>query len=69
MGDAKKISAKRRERLVRECRVIAQPTRLTLKQYATDFFTRRGCSFDGCFYIPFKIGITEYLVFTKQTAK
>jgi len=36
------------------------------KQYAIDFFCRRGFSFDGDFFISMKPGITQYLVFTKK---
>jgi hypothetical protein len=35
------------------------------KQFAIEFFQRRGCSFDGSFLIPMKPGKTECFVFTK----
>jgi hypothetical protein len=38
---------------------------LMAKQYAIDFFCKRGFSFDGSFFIPMKPGTTECLVFTK----
>jgi hypothetical protein len=38
------------------------------KQYAIDFFSKRGCSFDGSFLVPMKPGKTECMVFTKQSS-
>jgi SAM-dependent methyltransferase len=35
------------------------------KQYAVDFFCKRGFSLDGSFFIPMKPGKTECFVFTK----
>jgi SAM-dependent methyltransferase len=37
------------------------------KQFAIDFFQRRGCSCDGSFLVPMEPGKTECFVFTKQT--
>jgi hypothetical protein len=36
------------------------------KQYAIDFFGKRGFSFEGSFIIPMEPGKTECMVFTKQ---
>lgn len=38
------------------------------KQYVLDFFSKRGFSLDGSFFIPMEPGITEYLVFTYRSS-
>jgi len=35
------------------------------KQFAVNFFCRRGCVFDGSFFIPMLPGITQYFIFTR----
>lgn len=39
---------------------------MTSKQYAIDFFTRRGFQYLGGFIVPMEPGVTEYFVFKKQ---
>jgi hypothetical protein len=39
---------------------------MTSKQYAIDFFTRRGFRYLGGFIVPMEPGVTEYFVFKKQ---
>jgi Methyltransferase domain len=42
------------------------PQSMVTKQFAIDFFDRRGFSFTGTFVIPMTPGITEYLVFSRK---
>lgn len=39
---------------------------MTSKQFAIDFFTRRGFQYLGGFIVPMEPGVTEYFVFKKQ---
>jgi hypothetical protein len=40
---------------------------MTSKQYAIDFFAKRGFHYRGGFIVPMEPGMTEYFVFKKQS--
>jgi hypothetical protein len=36
------------------------------RQFTIEFFQKRGCSYDGDFFVPMKPGMTDCFVFTKD---